>query len=138
MRELIQEVKYKRKRETQFGILYDFEISYDNKIGYYSSKSKDQKKFIPGQEAEFTEQEIEYTDKKTGEPKTFLKIKPVNPNKQSNFGKALKKEQTRYSGFAVSYAKDLVCAGRLPFSELLEYSTVLFDHMVELDKSIES
>jgi len=137
MRELIQEVKYKRKRETQFGILYDFEISYDNKIGYYSSKSKDQKKFIPGQEAEFTEQEIEYMDKKTGEPKTFLKIKPVNPNKQSNFGKALKREQARYSAMCVAYAKDLVIAGRIQLGELQDYSWIMFELIKEMDKTLD-
>ena len=138
MKELIKEVKFTKERSTPFGTLYDFQIKYDNKVAYYSSKSKDQKKFISGQEAEFTEEEIEYKDKKTGEPKTFLKIKPANPNKQSNFGRALKKEQARYSGFAVSYAKDLVVAGRLQREELSDYAWVLFELMVEMDKSIEA
>jgi len=137
MKELITDVQFTKERDTNFGILYQFAVTYDGKRAYYSSKSRDQKKFVPGQEAEFTEEEKEYRDK-NGNPQTFLVIKPINPNKQSNFGKALKKEQTRYSGFAVSYAKDLVVAGRLPFDELMAYSTVLFEHMVELDKSIGS
>jgi hypothetical protein len=138
MKELINEVVFVKERETPFGTLYDFKVKYDDKVAFYSSKSKDQKKFIAGQEAEFTEEEIEYKDKKTGEPKTFLKIKPLNPNKQSNFGKALKREQSKYSGFAVSYAKDLVVAGRLQREELADYAWVLFELMVEMDKSIES
>jgi len=137
MKAVIQEVKFTKERQTQFGTLYDFLIVYDEKKAYYSSKSKDQKKFIPGQEAEFTEEERTYTYKKTGDLKSFWVIKPLNPNKQSNFGKALKKEQTRYSGFAVSYAKDLVVAGRLDREELPEYATMLFELMVTLDKSIE-
>jgi hypothetical protein len=137
MKELINEVVFVKERSTPFGTLYDFKVKYDDKVAFYSSKSKDQKKFIPDQEAEFTEQEIEYKDKKTGEPKMFLKIKPLNPNKQSNFGKALKREQSKYSGFAVSYAKDLVVAGRLQREELADYAWVLFELMVEMDKSIE-
>ena len=132
MKAIIQEAKFVKEFENQFGKLYSHKITYEGREAWYNSKSKEQKKFISGQEAEFTE---ELRQGKNGD---YLVIKPLNPNKQSNFGKALKKEQTRYSGFAVSYAKDLVCAGRLPFIELLEYSTVLFDHMVELDKSIES
>lgn len=118
--------------------MYNFQVKYDNEVALYSSKSKDQKKFIPGQEAEFTEETKTYTDKKTGETKEYLVIKPIMQNRQSNFGKALNKEKSRYSGFAVSYAKDLVIAGRIQLTELPEYATVLFDLMVTLDKSIES
>lgn len=137
MKELITEVKFNKERQTQFGTLYQFAVKYDGKVGYYSSKDKDQKKFIPGVEAEFTEEEKTYTDK-GGNIQTFLVIKPINPNKQSNFGKALKKEQTRYSGFAVSYAKDLVVAGRLQREELSDYAWILFELMVAMDKSLES
>lgn len=136
MKELIKAVVFKKERQTKFGILYDFAISYDNKVGFYSSKYKDQKKFIAGQEAEFTEEERTFADKNTGEPKSFLVIKPLMQGKQSNFGKALGKEQSRYSGFAVSYAKDLVVNGRIDIKELSEYATVLFDLMVALDKSL--
>lgn len=101
-----------------------------------TSKYKEQNKFIAGQEAEFTEEEKSYTDK-NGNPQTFLVIKPVNPVKQSSFGKALKKEQSRYSGFAVSYAKDLVVAGRLQREELSDYAWVLFELMVSMDKTLE-
>lgn len=58
-------------------------------------------------------------------------------NRQSSFGKALTKEQARYSGFAVSYAKDLVVSGKLELGELSDYAWILFDLMVEMDKSLE-
>ena len=137
MKALITEVKFSKEYDSQYGKLYSFHVKYDDQVAIYNSKSKDQKKFIAGQEVEFTEETKIYKDKKTGEEKQYLVIKPIRQDKQSNFGKALKKEQTRYSGFAVSYAKDLVVAGRLPFNELRDYATVLFEHMVELDKSIE-
>ena len=49
----------------------------------------------------------------------------------------MKKEQSKYSGFAVAYAKDLVVAGKLDREELGDYAWILFDLMVEMDKTIE-
>jgi hypothetical protein len=137
MRALIQEVKFSKEFDSQYGKLYSFHIKYDDQVALYNSKSKDQKKFIAGEEAEFTEETKTYIDNKTGEEKSYIVIKPINPNKQSQFGKALKKEQSRYSGFAVSYAKDLVVAGRLQREELSVYAWVLFELMVTMDKSLE-
>ena len=135
MREIITEVKFTKEKQTQFGILYQFAISYDGKTAYYSSKSKDQKKFIPGEEAEFTEEERTYTDK-NGNPASYLVIKPVYPDRQSNFGKALNKEQARYSAMCVSYAKDLVIGGRIQIGELPDYAWIMFELIKEMDKSL--
>lgn len=137
MKALITDVKYHKEGQNKFGTYYSFKITYDGKTAFYNSKSKDQKNFIAGQESEFTEEERTYT-KEDGTIGKFNIIKPMSANRQSNFGKALKKEQSRYSGFAVSYAKDLVVAGRLQFDELLPYATVLFNAMVELDKTLDS
>jgi len=137
MKALITEVKFSKEFDTKFGKMYSYHVKYDNIVAVYNSKSQDQKKFIPGEEAEFTEEIKTYTDKQNN-LKEYIVIKPLNPNKQSNFGKALKKEQSRYSGFAVSYAKDLVVSGRLQREELSEYAWVLFELMVEMDKSLES
>jgi len=136
MKTTIQEVIFKKEIDGKFGKLYSFNVKYDDKVAVYRSKYKDQKKFIPGEEAEFTEETQTYTDKQ-GNLQEYLVIKPVLQQRQSNYGKELKKEQSRYSGFAVSYAKDLVVAGRLNKEELSEYATVLFELMVALDKSIE-
>jgi hypothetical protein len=138
MKELIKEVTFVKEKQTQFGTLYQFAVKYDNKKAFYSSKTKDQNKFVAGQEAEFTEEEKTYTNK-DGNPASFLVIKPFNPNKPaSNFGKALKKEQSRYSGFAVSYAKDLVVGGRIQIEKLPDYAWELFNLMVAMDKTLES
>jgi hypothetical protein len=132
MKELITDVKFQKEYENKFGKFYSFKVNYCGRSAYYSSKKKDQTTFVAGQESEFTE------ETKTSNNGTYLIIKPLNPNKQSNFGKALKKEQTRYSGFAVSYSKDLVCAGKLPLEELSLHAWTLFELMVAMDKSIES
>ena len=137
MKAVIQEVVFKKEYDSKYGKLYSFAVKYDDKTAVYRSKYKDQKKFVPGEEAEFTEETQTYTDSQ-GNIQEYTVIKAMNQNKQSNFGKALKKEQTRYSGFATSYAKDLVVAGRLQREELAEYAWVLFELMVAMDKSIES
>jgi hypothetical protein len=138
MKAIITEVVFKKEWDSQYGKMYNFSVKYDNEVALFSSKYKDQKKFIPGQEAEFTEETKTYADKKTGEEKTYKVIKPVSQNKNSNFGKALNKEKSRYSGFAVSYAKDLVVGGRVQLSELPDYAWILFNLMVDMDKTLDS
>ena len=137
MKTIIQEVKFIKEFESKFGPLYSFQVKYDDVVAVYNSKSKDQKKFIAGQEAEFTEETKTYTDKQ-GNPKEYTVIKPLLQNRQSNFGKALNKEKSRYSGFAVSYAKDMAVAGRIQVTELADYAWILFDLMVAMDKTLES
>lgn len=131
MRALITEVKFQKEYTDKFGKKYSFKVSYDNRSAYYSSKSKDQAKFVVGQEAEFTE------ETRTGKNGDYLVIKPVFQNRQSNFGKNLNKEKSRYSGFAVSYAKDLLVAGRINKDELADQAWILFELMVEMDKTLE-
>ena len=131
MKELITDVKFVKEYESKFGILYSFKVSYAGRTAFYSSKSKDQTKFVAGQEAEFTE------ETKTGKTGTYLVIKPPMQNRQSNFGKALTREKSRYSGFAVSYAKDLLVAGRINKEELADQAWILFELMVEMDKTLE-
>lgn len=132
MKALITDVKFTKEYDSKFGKLYSFKISYDGRSGYYSSKYKDQTKFVAGQEAEFTE------ETKTNTNGTYIVVKPPMKNNQSNFGKALNKEKSRYSGFAVSYAKDLVVSGRIMPTELATQAWILFELMVEMDKTLES
>jgi hypothetical protein len=146
MKATIKKVQFNKEYESKFGTLYSHKIWYDKKMAFYSSKSKDQNKFVPGQEAEFTE-EVRQTSQ--GE---MIIIKPLTQTRNSNFGRALKREQSKYSGFSDSYVKDLLSAGVIR-PELTaddeEYNDVImatwkkrafeiFEHMVELDKSIES
>jgi len=137
MKAIIKEVKFNKKVNSKYGDLFSYLVKYNGKEAIYRSKSDDQKKFIPGQEAEFTEVPQTYTDNE-GMTHDYLVIKPLNQYKQSNYGKALKKEQTRYSGFAVSYSKDLVVAGKLELEDLNAHAWTLFELMVEMDKSLES
>ena len=56
-----------------YGLMYKFEVSFENgDCGEYSSKSKDQNKFIEGQETDY-----EFTDGK------FPKVKPVWTQEQT-------------------------------------------------------
>jgi hypothetical protein len=136
MKLLIDKVTYKKEFETKFGIMHQFNVAYydeeDNiKTASYSSKKKDQTYFVAGQESECTLEPREWNGK------TYFNIKPVKQGKFSGYNKNLKKEQSRYSGFAVSYCKDLIVADKLDIKQWKSASKDIFDFMVELDKSIE-
>lgn len=117
---------------------YKYGVSYINENldeipAIYISKSKDQKVFIEGEVAEFTVEEI------TGKDGIWKKIKPVNQGGGNPYYvRERKREQSRYSGFAMSYAKDLVIADKLKMEELLPAAEKMFNYMVELDKRLES
>jgi hypothetical protein len=137
MKAIITKIEFSKEYESKFGTMYNFAISYDDKKAFYTSKQKDQKAFEVGKEAEFTEETKTYQDKQTGEAKSFLTIKTISKfNQQSNYGKALQREQSKYSGFAVSYVKDLIVSGRIDIKEWHEKSKEVFTWMVEMDKSI--
>ena len=138
MKSLIDKVVFKDEWESKFGIMYNHIVSYyneDDKIetGFYSSKKKEQTYFVPGMEAEFT---LEEKQSKSGSK--FNVIKPVRQGQFSGFNKNLKREQSRYAGFAVSYCKDLIIADKLKIEQWEQSSKKIFNFMVELDKSIES
>lgn len=132
MKALIKKVTYKDERDGKFGKTYSFEIKYNDKTAYYTSKSKDQKKFIEEQECEFTEETR--TSKKGND---YLVVKPIYQQTfKSGYGRALQREQSKYAGFSASYVKDLIVAGKLPIDQWEIASKKIFTHMVELDASI--
>jgi len=137
MKALIDNAEYQKSYETRHGILHKWKITYygeNEKLmyGYYSSKSNPQTKFVAGQESEFTT-EIRQTP--IGDETV---IKPVQAQQFSNYARKVKQEQSRYSGFAMSYAKDLVIADKVQIKDILPIAKKMFDFMVELDKSLES
>ena len=133
MKTLITKVTFKEEHEGKFGKQFNFEIEYDGKKAYYTSKSKDQTKFVEGQECEFNE------EKRTSKQgRDYFVVKAMYQQNNSNYGKALQREQSKYSGFAMSYAKDLVVADKIVIADLSKYTKKMFKLMVELDKSIQS
>jgi hypothetical protein len=133
MKAIIENTKYISVFNTRFGEFHSHKIWYNNKEAFYNSKSKEQTKFVKGKEAEFTE------ELKEGKNGKYLQIKPLQKfNGGSNYGRQLQKEQSRYSGFAMSYAKDLVIAGKIDFDQMLPSCEKIFNYMVQLDKKIQS
>ena len=131
MKATIDFVKFKKEYDSRFGKLYLFEIVYGEKKAYYSSKSMEQTNFVEGKEAEFTE------ETRTGDKGEYLVIKPMSKGRFSGYAKELKKEQSRYSGFAVSYVKDLIIANKIHIDDWEKASKKIFDFMVSLDKSLQ-
>jgi hypothetical protein len=149
MRAKIDSVSWLKEYQTNFGTMHLHKISYLGKDGLYSSKNKDQTHFVVGQECEFTEETIKGKEGKSD----WIKIKPLKQGGgQSNFGRALKREQSKYSGFSASYVKDMLIHGILrpektdedaEHNDIVimtwkERSLAIFEHMVELDKTLES
>lgn len=131
MKALIKKVVYKKEYTTKFGQLHLFEVYYNNKKGYYSSKRKDQNYFITNKECDFIE------EMQKGANGEYLKIKQIpKEGGYSNFGKAVKREQSKYSGFAMSYAKDLVVAEKITYEKMFFEAQLMLDWMVEQDKKL--
>jgi hypothetical protein len=133
MKAKITKVEFVKTYDTKHGEMFLHRVEYDGKEALYSSKKKDQNKFTAGQEAEFNE------EKRTNKAGTgFLVIKPVYAQGgNSNYGRQLKREQSKYSGFAVSYVKDLIIAGKIDIGQWKDASKDICMFMVNLDKEIE-
>ena len=131
MKAKIESVEFVKEYQTQYGMLYQHKVKYNNKTAFYSSKKKEQTKFIAGKESEFVEHKM------TGKNGEFLVIK-LPPSESGNYNKQVKREQQKYSGFAMSYAKDLVIADKIKLDEMKNYTKSMFKLMVELDKTLVS
>ena len=131
MKAIIKKIDFLEEKDGNFGKQYNFRVSYDDKSAYYTSKQKEQQKFIVGEEAEFTE---EKRSSKNGND--YYIIKPIYAKEFSNFNRAVKREQSKYSGFAMSYAKDLVVNNIIPIEMIEPYAKSMMDWMVEQDKKL--
>lgn len=134
MKAVIQEVKYNKEFTTQKGTYHSHAVKIDGEWCEYVSKSKEQNKFVAGQEAEYTVTEREY------QGRIYKKIKPVyGGGGGSNFSRSMKREQSKYSGFAMSYAKDLAVAGIIKdVDDMFIQAQRMLNWMVEQDKKLEN
>lgn len=131
MKAIIKTVKWNKEVETKFGIMQSFYVTYNDRSASFMCKNKENPPFEEGKEYEFNETEREY------QGKTYYNIKPLQENK-GGFNRAVKREQSKYSGFAMSYAKDLVISGKIELKDISLYTEKMFDLMVKLDKTLES
>lgn len=139
MKAEIVEIVFLESFTSKYGELHKHKITFIDEslnrvTALHNSKTKLQTYFKEGEIAEFDLEEL------TGkEGKKFYKIRRPKPSGGNpNYNREKKKEQTKYSGFAMSYAKDLVVAGKLEFKEMLPAAEKLFWHMVNLDKKLDS
>ena len=135
MKAIFKEIKLSKPIETKYGLRYQFHVKYDvegkERIGSFLSDKELQEDFNEGEENELTETAREYNGK------TYYNIAKIKMQGYSNFSRKMKNEQSRYSGFAMSYAKDLVVAGKIPFDDLYSECDKMHDHMIKLDKQLE-
>lgn len=136
MKTKILEAIYDKPVSLKFGEFHQFKIKIEidgsPQFCQYLSKSKEQNKFIVGQEADVTLTSKEHNGN------TYYSIKPAQTSfGGSNFSRKLKAEQSKYSGFAMSYAKDLVVSGAIEPKQMFATAQKMMDWMVEQDKNLE-
>ena len=131
MKAVIDSVKFLKEQETKYGKMFKFEVKYLNHVASYLSKIENQTHFIAGQECEFTEEEKEYNGQ------IYFNVRPITQNKQNNFSKTLKKEQSRYTTMGASYVKDLIIAGKIEMKDWQTATEKIVKFMFALDKEIE-
>lgn len=84
--------------------------------GYYNSKYEDQTKFVVGKEAEYL---IEEKEGKSGKKYSKITIpQSEGGGKSFSGGKPAPDPKTQMIGFAMSYTKDLVVAGKVGIQDL--------------------
>jgi len=95
--------------------------------GFYSTKSEDQTKFVVGAESEY---EIESKQSKTGS--TYFRI--TLPGEAQPFkpggGKPPVDPKVQMIGFAMSYTKDLIVAGKIQMKDLPATFDVIYNEMI--------
>lgn len=105
-----------------------FIIELDNgDKGFYSSKNEDQKKFVVGQETEYLIEE------KAGSKGSYYKITLPQSEYQGGggkqFGKPAQDPKIQMIGFAMSYTKDLVVAGKVELQDLATHFDIIYNEM---------
>lgn len=130
---IIIKAQFDKEVKGKYGPLFQHVIHYDGKIGQYLSKSKDQTYFVAGKEAEFNEIQQEHAGQ------TYYKVSQIfDKDKGTRYNSRLQAEQTKYSGFSLSYAKDLVVAGVIPVSEIFNKAEEMASWMVNKDKELQN
>ncbi len=127
MKATIDSIVFDKKVSTKYGEMCRFIVNYNGKKGTFLAKEREQSKFKAGAENEFTETERKY------DGIVYYNIAAIKSG-GSNYSRNVKKEQSKYSGFAMSYSKDLVVAGKIEYEQLYIEAKGMLDWMVEQDK----
>lgn len=104
-----------------------FIIEFDNSDkGFYTSKDEEQKKFVVGQESEYQIEE------KQGSKGIYYKITIPQTNKPAFTGgsRPAQDPKVQMIGFAMSYTKDLIVAGKVQLKDLGMQFEVIYNEMI--------
>jgi hypothetical protein len=133
MKTVIKKVDFDREINGQHGLVFRFKVQYNDRTGSFLSKTREQDYFVEGKEAEFNE----VTKEVNGN--IYYNLRPIKKKGNSNFSRKMKAEQSKYSGFAMSYAKDLRMHGMIQGKEaMFKEAEEMFEWMVKKDKELEN
>jgi len=134
MKAIFKKIAFAKEVNNKYGVSYKFDVKYDvdgqERIGSFFSDKEQQDMFKEGEENEFIETSREFNGK------TYYNIAQPKKKGSSNYARAVQKEQARYSGFAMSYAKDLVCDGKIPFEDMYSEADKMYEWMVKKDREL--
>ena len=130
MKGIITDIKFKEEKNTNWGIMYVYTAIVNNTDVYFRVKDKNKLPFEEGKESEYTLKEVNF------DGVIYHKINPVRKG-STNFDKALKREQSRYTTMGASYVKDLIIAGKIKIEDWHSETENLVRFMFELDNDIE-
>lgn len=139
MQAIINKIKYIKPVEIKGQTKYQFSCQYEDaqgevRTGTFLADSEEQDVFKEGTINEFNEYKKEWKDK------IYYNLYPKKKKGSgggSNFARKMQTEQARYSGFSMSYAKDLRVAGKIETKEeMFEEADDMFEWMVRKDKEL--
>jgi hypothetical protein len=123
----VKKITKMEKKDSYGNTSFIVELENGDK-GFYSSKNEDQKKFVPGQEAEYNIEE-----KEGREGKKYFKITiPQEPGKSFGGGGRPSPIDPKIQmiSFAMSYTKDLIVSGKIGIQDLGTQFEVIYNEMI--------
>ena len=103
------------KKDTYGNFSFIIELDNGDK-GYYASKSEDQTKFVVGKEAEYL---IEEKEARYGGKYYKITVPQAEGSKSFGGGRPTVDPKVQMISFSMSYAKDLVVAGKVDLDDLV-------------------
>lgn len=114
------------KKDSYGNTSYIIELENGDK-GFYTSKDENQTKFVVGQES--PEYNIEEKQGSTG-AKYFKITLPQSEKFQRGGGRPVEDPKVKIVGFAMSYTKDLIVAGKIGMQDMEVNFNKIFNVMI--------
>jgi hypothetical protein len=124
---LVTKITKYDKKDNYGNVSFLVEFANTDK-GFFSTKDENQTKFVVGKDAEYNIEE-----KTSGAGKQYFKItlpQSENTFKPGGSGRPPIDPKVQMIGFAMSYTKDLIVAGKVEMKGLSETFDIIYNEMI--------